>query len=117
MDIVAVDRIKRVVERWNSRFLDRVFTSAEQEYCMGKRKKYVHLAGRFAAKEAVMKALGDRTPWRAVEICSSRRGKPIVTINWDRVPEQKNTLPNGVIHLSISHDGNYAVSTAVLEVE
>jgi len=64
-DIVDVGRIRKAVERWGDRFLKRVFTEAEVVYCLAKANPYPHLAARFAAKEAVMKALSSL--WGAQE--------------------------------------------------
>ncbi len=62
IDLVDVARIEKSVDRWGKRFLDRVFTSAEIEYCQGRGERFRSLAARFAAKEAAMKALG--TGWQ-----------------------------------------------------
>src|SRR3972149_12304434 len=78
VDIVEIDRVERALERWGERFLRRVYTSVEVAFCRGR----VHeLAARFAAKEAVMKALGTGArglAWREIEVLPNRRGKPLV---------------------------------------
>jgi holo-[acyl-carrier protein] synthase len=80
IDVVEIDRIERAVERLGERFLDRVFTPAEREYCDSRGARFVHYAGRFAAKEAAMKALGTGwaggVAWREVEILPSAAGPP-----------------------------------------
>src|SRR5450432_2715544 len=81
IDIVQTDRIRRMVEAHGEHFLGRVFTSAERAYAdRSKKRRFEHLAGRFAAKEAVLKALG--TGWRGgiawtdVEIVNEASGRP-----------------------------------------
>src|SRR5919106_2279017 len=86
IDIVETSRIRRLVEQHGRHFLDRCFTPGEQEYCALNEKRYFeHLAGRFAAKEAVLKVLG--TGWRGgiawtdVEILNEASGQPRMTLS------------------------------------
>src|SRR6188768_1577147 len=86
IDIVETSRIKRLVDEHGQRFLDRCFTAEEQRYCALNQKRYFeHLAGRFAAKEAVLKVLG--TGWRGgiawtdVEILPEPSGQPVVNLS------------------------------------
>ena len=85
IDIVEIDRIERAVERLGERFLDRVFTPAEREYCGSRGARFVHYAGRFAAKEAAMKALGTGwaggVAWHEVEILPSAGGPPQLALH------------------------------------
>jgi holo-[acyl-carrier protein] synthase len=78
LDATEIDRIARTLERYGDRFLRRVFTEGEIRYCMRRRNPAPHLAGRFAAKEAAMKALGTGHTrgvlWRDIEVV--RRGGP-----------------------------------------
>lgn len=81
IDVIEIERIDRAVARWGDRFLRRVFTDAEVEYCRGKSQR---LAGRFAGKEAVSKALGVGIRvlrWRDIEILPDRRGKPTIQLH------------------------------------
>src|SRR5205814_9235800 len=85
IDIIETDRIRRSVKEHGQRFLDRVFTPAEQEYCARNQKRYYeHLAGRFAAKEAVLKVLG--TGWRGgiawtdIEVVKDISGQPKILL-------------------------------------
>src|ERR1700677_1249531 len=85
IDIVETSRIRNLVEEHGQRFLDRCFTLDEQSYCAKNPKRYFeHLAGRFAAKEAVLKVLG--TGWRGgiawtdIEICPEPSGQPKVKL-------------------------------------
>ncbi|MBI1893192.1 MAG: holo-ACP synthase, partial [Candidatus Rokubacteria bacterium] len=72
VDLVRVERIREMMERWDRRFLSRVFTPEELSYCLKRRRPEQHLAARFAAKEAALKALGTGLAmgvrWREIEI-------------------------------------------------
>jgi len=103
IDIVDIARIKNVMERYGERFLNKVFTDEEIRYTQGKRRVQESLAGRFAAKEAFMKAMGRRLSWKEIEI-SQVDGRPHICY--------KETLYNGV---SISHERTYAVSVVVID--
>jgi len=80
LDITEIERIASTIERYGDRFLRRVFTDGEIEYCMRRRVPAVHFAGRFAAKEAAMKALGtghtQEVLWRDVEVVRRMGGPP-----------------------------------------
>jgi holo-[acyl-carrier protein] synthase len=108
IDIIEVQRVQTIAER-NPRFLERIFTSREIDYCMKKRNKYQHLAARFAAKEAFFKALGKRISWTAVELYNLSSGKPELKI------KNKQKLHVDKAHVSISHLKDYAVAAVILE--
>ncbi len=103
IDLVYLPRIATARARFGQRFLDRVFTAAEQAYCLQSQPhSLARLGGRWAAKEAVVKALG--TGWQGygyteIEILASPQGRPWVQLT-------------GEWHLSISHDGDYAIAIA-----
>lgn len=81
IDLIEIERIERAVNRWGDRFVQRVYTDREAAYCRGKAQR---LAGRFAAKEAVSKALGvgiRRLRWRDIEILPEPSGKPRVSLH------------------------------------
>jgi len=81
VDIIEIPRIAGVLERWGQKFLDRVYTAAEQQFCRG---RVPELAVRFAAKEAVSKALGTGIVgirWQQIEILIDRRGRPMVFLH------------------------------------
>lgn len=115
VDLVEIPTLQRSVTRWGEKFLRRVFTPAELRYARGKRTMYQHLAGRFAVKEAVLKALGDwkgkvALPMRAIEVVNDATGKPRVRWAGTRPP-----LPRSYrLMVSLSHTHHYAVATAVL---
>jgi holo-[acyl-carrier protein] synthase len=117
IDIVEIKRLSRVSKKWGDGFLNKVYTDRELSYARSKRFPYQHLAARFAAKEAIFKALGevekDFVGWRNVEILNDAYGKPVV--HWHGAAEEarkKRKLKNVVV--SLSHTENYAVASAML---
>ena len=108
VDITEVTRLKRAVEKWGEAFLNRVFTEEELANAKTRGSLYQHLAGRFAAKEAVFKALGDADlSWKDVQILNDKEGKPSCKI--------LNSRGKGVdVVVSISHVKNYAVANAIV---
>lgn len=112
VDAAEISRITHAVERWGQRFLDRVYTPAEQRYC-GLRMQ--RLAGRFAAKEAISKVLGTGiryVHWRDLEILPDRAGKPTVTL-YHRAAARAEALGLGPIGVSITHTGDLALAFAM----
>jgi len=109
-DIIEIERVRELAARSPS-FVERVFTRAERDYCSGKSDPAVHLAGRFAAKEAVAKALGNSLPWQEVEISNNSHGKPVVRLSGGA----HDIAMGSVIHISISHSRNYATAVAAVE--
>ena len=107
IDIIEVERISRACKR-NEKFLSRVFTQKEIDYCMSKKNKFQHLSARFAAKEAFFKALGKRIRWKDVEIINQSTGKPEIKIHNPDVSFQR-------ICVSLSHLDKYAVAIIVIE--
>lgn len=115
-DIIEVSRIEKAIETHGKRFLDRIFTQYEQEYCDKRKERYRHYAGRFAAKEAVVKALGtgfrEEIVWSDIEIINDHYGKPEVNLSAtlrERFSEDVEVL------LSISHSKDYATAVALLQ--
>jgi holo-[acyl-carrier protein] synthase len=116
IDIVVCERIERVWRDHGEGFLKRVYTPAERDYCINSKIPVVRLAGRWAAKEAVLKALG--TGWRAgiefrdIETLPDPLGKPLVTLH-RKTAQLARTLGIDHILVSISHAGDYAVASAI----
>jgi holo-[acyl-carrier protein] synthase len=108
VDIIEVDRIQKLAEK-SPRFLNRVFTGEEIQYCTGKKNKYQHLAARFAAKEAFFKALGKKINWTDVGIVNLPSGKP------EMVLKSPELFPFDKTHVSVSHIQDYAIAYVVLE--
>lgn len=112
IDIIEISRIENAIKKRES-FKNRVFTSAEQEYCGAITCSFERFAGRFAAKEAVGKALGSSLSWLDVEILPAPSGKPKVILH-----NTAAELADGKqVHVSISHCRDYAVASAIIEVE
>jgi holo-[acyl-carrier protein] synthase len=111
IDIIKVERIRATLERFGSRFSDRVLTSREQRYV---RDRPETLAGRWAAKEAVSKVLGlgvRGIGWREIEVERLPTGQPAVRLH-GRAAARAEQLGMGRIALSISHESDYAVAIA-----
>jgi holo-[acyl-carrier protein] synthase len=106
IDIVDVSRIEAVKRRHGERFLRRIFTDSEIAYARSKRRSSETLAGRFAAKEAFMKAVGRRLPWREIEVLSGERGKPLISYKGEHYRS-----------VSISHEKAYAIAAVTIEGE
>ncbi|HEV2356389.1 MAG TPA: holo-ACP synthase [bacterium] len=117
IDIIEVDRIRRATVRWGDVFLSRVFTPRERGYAGASRSAAERLAGRFAAKEAVMKALGlglRRMAWREIEIEGDPLGRPVVRLSGGAA-EAAARLGVQAWFVSISHTRDLAVAHAVAE--
>jgi len=120
IDMVEIGRIERSVERYGQRFLDRVYTRAEQAYCLRKRKAGESLAARFAAKEAGAKALGTGISygvnWLEIEVVREPSGRPTVQFH-GRAAQIASRLGVARAALSITHTAELAVASVVLEDE
>jgi holo-[acyl-carrier protein] synthase len=118
IDLVEIDRIKHSVERFGGRFLDRVYTGAEQAYCLRKRNAAESLAARFAAKEAGAKALGTGinhgVSWLEIEVVREPGGRPTIVFH-GRACDFANRLGTKSVALSITHTGSLAMASVVLE--
>lgn len=114
-DIIEIKRVEQSIERYGQRFLDRLFTLKEQEYCLKHKESARHFAGRFAAKEAIAKALGtgisDSIGWLDMEILNDRAGKPNLKLS----KHVKELFGSPSLHLSISHSRDHAVAFAIAE--
>lgn len=114
-DIIEIDRIEKVFSRYGQKFLDRIFTVSEQEYCLKYHNPVQHYAGRFAAKEAIVKALGTgiskEVNWTDIEILNNKQGKPQVYLS----AKARRLFSDPVILISISHSKKYATAVAVVE--
>jgi len=116
IDIIKIERMKEVVEKWGQRFLKRVFTEVEISYCYEKRNPYLSLAVRFAAKEALIKATGSMVtvPLTDIEVVNLDTGKPFFKLNGKLEDFFKKNLIRKA-HLSLSHEHEYGVACVVLE--
>jgi holo-[acyl-carrier protein] synthase len=116
IDLVDFPRIEEMVKEHDKRFLDRVFTSAEQAYADANKNRIEKLAGRFAAKEAILKLLGTgwrgKIAWTDIEIINNPAGQPLVTVSGE-VKKLVDKLGIKQISVSITHTANFAIASAV----
>ncbi len=115
VDIIRISRIRATIDRFGDRFLERVFTEGERAYCARKRDAAQSLAVRFAAKEAVFKALGGtrRPAWREIEIRNAPGGRPELLLHGHMAALH----PDVRAAVALSHDGDVAVAYVVAERE
>ena len=116
IDMVDCARLAEVIGRHGERFLTRVFTATELAYCRGKKRQTEHLAGRFAAKEAVLKVLGTGwrkgISWRDIEVTNDPSGRPRVTLSGP-CREAADRQGMGEVLISITHIPTHAVASAI----
>lgn len=115
IDIIEIERIKKSIDRFGEQFLKKIYTKTEIEYAQSKSNKYQHYAARFAAKEAIYKALSSDTEtvysWQDVEIYNEVNGLPKVNFYGalkDYLNEDKQ------LKISMSHSENYVTCVAIL---
>ena len=118
IDLVKIERIEKIIKKWGNNFILRIFTSSEKEYCEKKKgNKYQSYSGKFAAKEALLKALGlglREANWKEIEVTNNELGQPIINTSG----KLKNiALAKGVskYFISISHAKEYAIAQVILE--
>jgi holo-[acyl-carrier protein] synthase len=120
IDLVEIHRIQDTVDRHGARFLNKVFTPAEQAYCLRKRNAAESLAARFAAKEAGAKALGTGmsrgVTWLEIEVVREPGGRPALRFH-GRAAEVARRLNARRAALSITHSRDFAMASVVLEDE
>lgn len=118
VDIAEVNRIEEAISRHGRRFIERVFTPAEIDYCERHRNRFERYAGRFAAKEALMKALGtgwsQGVRWRDIEIARLPGGRPTLLLH-GATRERAERIGARYTSLSITHSGNTALAQVILE--
>lgn len=116
IDIIEIERIKKSIDNFGDTFLDKIYTKTELDYCLPKANKYQHFAARFAAKEAIAKALSysgeNGFSWKDIEIYNERNGMPKVKLfnKMDRILGEDKQ-----IHITMSHSENYVTCFALLE--
>jgi holo-[acyl-carrier protein] synthase len=115
IDIIEIDRIKKSVDDYGDHFLQKVFTEGELAYCLSKSNKYQHLAARFAAKEAVYKALAsgwhENLTWQSIEISNLPNGLPVVSLHGEL---KKFLTENESLKISMSHSRDYVACVAII---
>lgn len=115
IDIIEIERIKKSVDKFEELFLNKLFTENELKYCLSKKNKYQHLAARFAAKEAIAKALATGWSkgfrWKDIEIINELNGMPKVTLYGAL---QKFLGTDKSLKITMSHSENYVACFAIL---
>jgi len=115
IDIIEIDRIKQSVDKFGETFINKIFTETEKKYCLSKKNKYQHLAARFAAKEAIFKAISTATGfsfgWKDLEIYNEKNGMPRVKLlgNLSEFLDDDKDLK-----ITMSHSVNYVTCFAIL---
>ncbi len=116
IDLIECDRIQDVWNQHPDRFIARILTPAEREYCLRKKNPLPHIAGRFAAKEAIMKVLGTgwrgQISWTDIEILNDQAGQPHVELTGHcrQVADERGMTR---VLISITHTQNYAAASAI----
>lgn len=118
IDVIEIERIQRVIDRYGKRFLDRVFLDAEQAYCRRKRNSAESFAARFAAKEAAAKALGTGISygvnWLEIEVVREPSGRPSLKLH-GRALQIAERLGVTRSALSLTHSNQVAMASVLLE--
>ncbi|MEJ2506468.1 MAG: holo-ACP synthase [Ignavibacteriaceae bacterium] len=114
-DIIEIDRIKNSIEEYGDNFLSKIYTPIEIDYCNSKANKYQHFAARFAAKEAIYKALATGWQkdlyWQDIEISNLPTGMPVVNLNGKL---KKFLSDDKELKISISHSNKYVTCVAII---
>lgn len=116
VDIVKIARMREAVERWGEKFLQKVFTSEEIAYCYERKEPFLSLAVRFAAKEALIKAIGSEVfiPLTDIEVVNNREGRPSI-ITKGKLKEFFKEKMIRSCHVSLSHEREFGIASVVLE--
>ncbi len=116
IDLIETARIDKICRQHEDRFLDRILTPAERAYCEPKKNPMPHIAGRFAAKEAILKVIGTgwrgEVAWTDMEITNDSAGRPHVALSGHTRKVAEDLGISRVI-LSITHTQNYAAASAI----
>jgi len=118
IDLVKIERIEKIIKRWGDNFIFRIFTPLEREYCEKKKgNKYQSYAGRFAAKEALLKSLGlglRGVNWKEIEIENNELGQPIIETS-GKLKNIASVKGVSKYFITISHTKDYAIAQVILE--
>ena len=118
IDLVKIERIEKIIKRWGDNFIFRIFTPLEREYCEKKKgNKYQSYAGKFAAKEALLKSLGlglGGVNWKEIEIENNELGQPIIETS-GKLKNIASVKGVSKYFITISHTKDYAIAQVILE--
>jgi holo-[acyl-carrier protein] synthase len=118
IDLVENDRLAKIIDRWGLKFLQRVFSEGEINYCARHAQAAIHFSARFAVKESFLKALGIGlgmgVKLREIEVVHDKNGKPDLLLRGEAKAQiEKRNIEK--IYLSLSHTRNYATAIVLLE--
>jgi holo-[acyl-carrier protein] synthase len=118
IDLVKIERIEKIIKKWGDNFIFRIFTPIEREYCEKKKdNKYQSYAGRFAAKEALLKSLGlglRGVNWKEIEIDNNELGQPVIVTS-GKLKNIASAKEVSKYFIAISHTKDYAIAQVILE--
>ncbi len=116
IDLVKIERMKAVADKWGKKFFERVFTKDEIAYCYERKEPYLSLAVRFAAKEALIKAIGSEVyvPLTDIEVTNFENGRPSIKVK-GKLEEFFKEKSIKHCHLSLSHEKEFGIACVVLE--
>lgn len=118
IDLVKIERIEKIIKKWGDNFIFRIFTPIEREYCEKKKNnKYQSYAGRFAAKEALLKSLGlglRGVNWKEIEIDNNELGQPVIVTS-GKLKNIASAKEVCKYFIAISHTKDYAIAQVILE--
>ncbi|MDY6934564.1 MAG: holo-ACP synthase [Spirochaetota bacterium] len=119
IDIVQINRIKRLIDIYHNRFIQRILSKAEIEQ-LHDLNQHIYISGRFAAKEAIIKAMGERHDIRysEIEILNDHKGKPYIN-NTSIIMEKLSIHIDAgqpIVNISISHERDYAIALVIIEI-
>ena len=107
IDIIEIERIKKAIDRWGDSFLNHIFNQEEIDYAQKHKNATQHFAARFAAKEAIYKAINnENVSWKDITILNDDKGRPYCVL--------KDKSYTHKILISLSHSDNYAVANAII---
>ena len=115
VDVIEIERIRKSIDEFGETFLRRIFTDVEIAYCRARKNPVQHFAARFAAKEAVSKALATgwsgEFEWKNIEVSNELSGKPTIVLHGGTA----EALESSTIHISLSHSDSAVVALAIIE--
>ncbi|HIE64288.1 MAG: holo-ACP synthase [Nitrospira sp.] len=118
IDLVKISRLEEITQRWGDRFLNRVFTPSERDYCLQHKRPHIHFSARFAVKEAALKALGtglrEGIRWKDVETVNDPNGKPELRM-YGKTRRLAEAQKVSKVFTSMTHDHDYAIAQVILE--
>ncbi len=117
VDIVDIQRIDHLLQKFQDHFVKKIFTQNEAKYCLSKKNPSNYFSKMFSIKEAVIKAISDAEglSWHDMEISHNKNGKPIINISGNALRNLKKKASNFNIQISTSDERNYAIGFAIIE--